>query len=51
VLPAFTKQLVDRYAARGLQVTYRTYPGADHSGVLDAALTDAEAFVDGLFGR
>lgn len=34
VFPNFTNALVDEYKRRGMKVTYKTYPGVDHRGVV-----------------
>src|SRR5690625_4939465 len=49
VPPALTDALASRYCARGLPVTRRDYPGADHRGAIAAALPDTEQFVAAVF--
>lgn len=44
VLPVFTTQLNGQLVALGDSVDFRTYPGADHSGVIPAAESDVMAF-------
>jgi predicted esterase len=44
VFPIFTSQLKDELVGLGDQVTYRTYPGIDHVGVVTAGEADALAF-------
>jgi pimeloyl-ACP methyl ester carboxylesterase len=44
VFPIFTKQLKDELLGLGDQVTYKTYPGIDHVGVVTAGEADALAF-------
>jgi pimeloyl-ACP methyl ester carboxylesterase len=45
VIPAFDQQLSQELAKDGAKVTYHTYPGATHGGVLTAAAKDATAFL------
>lgn len=42
--PFYTEMLRDELAAKGTKVTYLSYPGVDHGGVVDAAEADAMAF-------
>ena len=42
--PSSTAITVNRLRAVGSDVTFRTYPGADHSGVLAAAFADLRAW-------
>ncbi|MEV6106163.1 lipase family protein [Streptomyces sp. NPDC051940] len=51
IQPAWTDQLNEQLTANGVDVTYLTYPGTDHRGVLAASLPDVTPWVDGLFGR
>ncbi|MEU0596962.1 lipase family protein [Streptomyces sp. NPDC006393] len=51
IQPAWTAALRRQLVARGVDVTYLTYPDADHRGVLSASLPDVSRWVDGLFGR
>jgi alpha-beta hydrolase superfamily lysophospholipase len=46
VFPVFTSQLKDELIGLGDQVTYKTYPGTDHVGVVSAAEADALAFFE-----
>lgn len=46
-----TDAMVVQQRATGQPVEYRTYPGADHRGVLDASYADALAWVNARFGR
>ena len=41
VFKAFTDQLVDDYEQGGVKVTYTTYPGVSHGGVVDSGAKDA----------
>jgi hypothetical protein len=41
VFMTFTDQLVTAYTDSGLKVTYTTYPGVSHGGVVDAGAKDA----------
>ena len=45
VVPQFDQSLSQKLAKNGAQVTYHTYPGATHGGVLTAAAKDATAFL------
>jgi len=45
VFPAFTDALVKSLEANGAKVEYRTYPGADHGGVITAGRTDADGWL------
>jgi len=51
VLPALDQALSVSLAKAGDSVTYHTYPGATHSGVLKAAAADATAFLKKHFRR
>jgi predicted esterase len=44
VFPFLTAQLKDELIGLGDQVTYKTYPGIDHVGVVTAGEPDALAF-------
>jgi dienelactone hydrolase len=44
VFKVFTHQLKDELLAAGNQLTYKTYPGVDHVGVVSAGESDALAF-------
>ena len=46
VFPIFTNQLQHQLTELGDQVTYRTYPGIDHVGVVTAGEADALAFFE-----
>jgi fermentation-respiration switch protein FrsA (DUF1100 family) len=48
VFPFFTSKLNDELLAAGDQVTYKTYPGIDHAGIVTAAEPDALAFFQQL---
>jgi pimeloyl-ACP methyl ester carboxylesterase len=45
VFPVFTGQLVNELKARGDGVTYRTYPGVQHGGIVRASAAAASAFL------
>jgi dienelactone hydrolase len=45
VFEAFTKQLVDEYAANNVKVVYKTYAGVTHGGIVNAAAADARGFI------
>jgi pimeloyl-ACP methyl ester carboxylesterase len=47
VFPVFTQQLVDEYAGNGVKVTYKTYDGVTHGGVVEAAAGDATKWIRG----
>ncbi|MFF0501173.1 prolyl oligopeptidase family serine peptidase [Nocardia aobensis] len=49
VPPRATDAMVARLRLADQQVTYRTYPGADHRGVLQASLPDALVWVGARF--
>jgi predicted esterase len=46
VFPIFTSKLKDELLGLGDQVTYKTYPGTDHVGVVTAGEADALAFFE-----
>jgi len=48
VFPFLTAQLKDELIGLGDQVTYKTYPGIDHVGVVTAGEADALAFFEQL---
>jgi pimeloyl-ACP methyl ester carboxylesterase len=50
VLPPLDQQLSQELAKNGAKVTYHTWPGATHGGVLIAAAKDATAFLKKHFG-
>jgi pimeloyl-ACP methyl ester carboxylesterase len=45
VFKTFTDQLVSEYQADGVNVTYKTYPGVDHAGVVKAGAGSAAKFI------
>jgi pimeloyl-ACP methyl ester carboxylesterase len=45
VLPTFTEQLRDSYKKLGNPLTYTSYPGVTHGGVVDAAAKDSTRFL------
>jgi hypothetical protein len=45
VIPALDQQLSQELATNGARVTYHTWPGASHGGVLISAANDATAFL------
>jgi pimeloyl-ACP methyl ester carboxylesterase len=47
VFPSFTKLLVDEYVANGVKLTYKTYDGVSHGGVVEAAAGDATKWIRG----
>jgi pimeloyl-ACP methyl ester carboxylesterase len=49
VFPAFTQQLVDEYTGNGVKVTYKTYDGVSHGGVVQTAAGDATRWIRGRF--
>lgn len=51
VLPAFDQALSQELAKNDAQVTYRTYPGVTHGGVLIAAAKDATTFIKQRLGK
>ena len=53
VLPMFTNQLVPALKGNGAKVTYKTYDGLDHAGVVVKAkpAADATSFVRSRLGR
>jgi len=50
VIPTFTDQTVQDLQGRGTKITYDTYDGVNHTGVVEASRKDADTFIDGLFG-
>jgi pimeloyl-ACP methyl ester carboxylesterase len=46
VFPFYTNKLKDELIANGDQVTYKTYPGTDHVGVVTAGAADALSFFE-----
>jgi len=51
VFPQFDEALSHELATNGAKVTYHTWPGAAHGGVLISAAKDATAFLTARFGR
>lgn len=51
VYPPATKETADALTAAGSQVDFTWYPGADHSGVMKAALPDLLRWVAARFAR
>ena len=51
VFPALTDQLAHGFASRGLPVTYKSYAGVDHFGLVRAAAADATAYLEHRLGR
>ncbi len=49
VFKAFTDQLVDEYAANGVDVSYKTYPGVSHGGIVDKGAGSATKFIKSRF--
>jgi pimeloyl-ACP methyl ester carboxylesterase len=45
VFAAFTKQLVDEYAANNVDVEYKVYPGVNHGGVVNAGAADSSTWI------
>jgi hypothetical protein len=43
VFKAFTDPLVEAYRGRGVRVTYKTYEGVDHAGVVTSARSARDA--------
>jgi pimeloyl-ACP methyl ester carboxylesterase len=50
VFPTYTEQTVADLKGRGTKVTYKTYEGINHSGVVEASRKDADAFIAKLLG-
>jgi dienelactone hydrolase len=50
VFPTFTQQLIDEYKKNGVPVTYKTYEGVNHGGVVTAAAADATAYIKQRLG-
>jgi pimeloyl-ACP methyl ester carboxylesterase len=51
VFPQFDEALSHELAKNGAKVTYHTWPGASHGGVLISSAKDATAFLTAHFGR
>jgi pimeloyl-ACP methyl ester carboxylesterase len=51
VIPSFDQQLSQELAHNGAKVSYHTYPGATHTGVLTAAAKDATGFLRTHLGK
>jgi dienelactone hydrolase len=49
VFKVFTDQLVDEYEANGVDVTYKTYPGVSHGGIVDTGAGSATKFIKSRF--
>jgi pimeloyl-ACP methyl ester carboxylesterase len=47
VFESFSKQLADEYAANGVKVTYKTYNGVTHGGIVNSAAGDATKWIKG----
>jgi pimeloyl-ACP methyl ester carboxylesterase len=47
VFKSFTDQLVDKYEAAGVKVTYKVYPGGSHGGVVTDGAGDASKWIRG----
>jgi dienelactone hydrolase len=45
VFEAFTKQLVDEYAANNVPVDYKVYAGVNHGGIVNAAAADSSSWI------
>ena len=45
VFPTFTDQLVTEYKQNGVKVTYKTYDGVTHGGVVNAGAKDATSYL------
>lgn len=50
VFPALTDQTVADLKRRGTKVTYKTYAGIDHNGIVEASRAAVDAFVDKRLG-
>jgi pimeloyl-ACP methyl ester carboxylesterase len=50
VIPSFTDQTVQDLEGRGTTITYDTYDGVNHTGVVAASHKDADTFIEGLLG-
>ena len=51
VIPSFDQELSQELGHNGAKVTYHTYPGATHGGVLTAAAKDATSFLRKHLGK
>jgi pimeloyl-ACP methyl ester carboxylesterase len=49
--PNFTNQTVDDLRSRGAKLTYKTYDGVDHNGIVDAAAQDTGTFIHARLGE
>ncbi len=49
VFQVFTDQLVDEYKTNGVKVTYKTYDGVSHGGVVDSGAKDSATWIKGRF--
>ncbi len=45
VFPAFTDQLVKEYQGNRVPVTYKTYPGVTHGGIVVSGAADATSYI------
>ena len=50
MFPSFTNQLVDTYTQAGAPVTYKTYDGITHGGIVEAATKDALSYIKQRLG-
>jgi len=45
VIPSLTQQAVDKLRGAGTKITYKTFKGIDHSGIVQAARSATDAFL------
>jgi len=50
VIPSLTDQTVDELKSHGVKVTYKTYEGVNHTGVVEAARKDTDKFIHKVLG-
>jgi len=50
VIPSYTDQTVADLRGRGTKITYKTYDGIDHNGVVEAAKEDTDVFLHKKLG-
>ncbi|MDX6665435.1 MAG: hypothetical protein QOG68_1641 [Solirubrobacteraceae bacterium] len=50
VVPGFTDDTVKQLRGRGTKITYKTYDGIDHQGVVEASRKDVDTFLDKRLG-
>jgi pimeloyl-ACP methyl ester carboxylesterase len=50
VIPTLTEQTVADLRGRGTKITYKTYEGIDHNGVVEAARKDTDRFIHKRLG-